>query len=90
MESVSGEELEDILLTWDEALRAFEQSSDRQQREDLAEQIRRLQQLYRRRIERAAATADQSSTAQELVERTRRLVESGRDSSRADEPGEWY
>jgi hypothetical protein len=83
-------EVDDILLTWQEALRAFEESTDGRQREEMIEQVRRLESLYGRRSDSGNVTDGQRRTGQGLLDETRRLLGSNRDSSRVDEPGEWY
>jgi hypothetical protein len=87
---VGGSGVDDILLTWQEALRAYEETADGVERNELIEQVRRLESLYRRRADSAPLTAEQRETGESLVEETTRLLGSGRDTTRADEPGEWY
>jgi hypothetical protein len=87
---VIGSEVDDILLTWQEALRALEGSSDGQQRDELIDQVRRLETLYGRRLDAGQVSAEQGRTARTLLDETRRLLGSSGEQQRSEEPGEWY
>ena len=82
--------VDDILLTWRHALSALEESSDRQQRDELVEQVRRLESLYGRRVDAGQVTPQQRESAALLAERTKGALGAQRDATRPDEPGEWY
>jgi hypothetical protein len=81
--------VDDILLTWQAALRAFEDSSDGQLRDELIEQIRRLEGLYRRKSDGGLLGPEQRARGHVLLDETKRLLGSS-DNARPDEPGEWY
>jgi len=82
--------VDDILLTWREALRALEESADGQQRDELIEQVQRLESLYARRIDGGRVSSTQREAGDALRDEARRLLGSRRDTTRPDEPGEWY
>jgi len=82
--------VDDILLTWREALRALQDSSDGPQRDELMDQVRRLENLYGRRIDAGQASPAQREAGDTLRDQTMRVLGSPRDSTRSDEPGEWY
>jgi len=81
---------DDILLTWRHALRALDESSDGHQRDELTEQVRRLESLYRRRTDADQVTGQQRETGDALREETKRVLGAQRDPARPEEPGEWY
>ena len=82
--------VDDILLTWRHALSALADSSDGQQRDELTEQVRRLESLYGRRVDADQVTPQQRETGTELAKETKRVLLAHRDASRPEEPGEWY
>jgi len=82
--------VDDILLTWRQALRALEDSSDGQQRDELTEQVRRLESLYGRRMDAGQVTPGQREIGDELSAETMRVLRAQRDALRPGEPTEWY
>jgi hypothetical protein len=82
--------VDDILLTWREALRALQDSSDGQQRDELTDQVRRLESLFGRRVDAGQVSLAQREAGDTLRDETMRVLGSRQDATRPDEPGEWY
>jgi hypothetical protein len=82
--------VDDILLTWREALRALQDSSDGQQRDELTDQVRRLESLFGRRVDASQVSPAQREAGDALRDETMRMLGSRPAPTPPDEPGEWY
>jgi len=82
--------VDDILLTWRQALRALLDSSEGHQRDELTEQVRRLDGLYGRRVDAGQVSPGQREIGDELSAETVRVLRAHHEELAPQETGEWY